>query len=84
MTIKERLHQLVEELPEGPATTAAERALGHLRIAAGDPVLQALMSAPLDDESETDDEKSSVAEGLAALHRGDVISDEELRRELGL
>lgn len=84
MTVKERLHQLVEDLPEGRATLAAERALTHLRELAGDPVLQALMNAPLDDEPETDEERAAIEEGLADLERGDVVSDEELRRELGL
>ena len=84
MTVKERLHQLVDELPEGRATLAAERALTHLRQIAEDPVLQALMNAPLDDEMETDEERIAVAEGLADLERGDVVTDEELRRELGL
>lgn len=84
MTVKERLHQLVEELPEGQATEAAERALLHLREMAGDPVLRALLNAPVDDETESDEERALVAEALADIGRGDVISDEELRRELGL
>jgi hypothetical protein len=84
MTVKERLHRLVEELPEGPATTAAERALLHLTKLDDDPVLRALLNAPLDDEAESDEERVLVAEGMAALERGDVVSDEELRRELDL
>jgi hypothetical protein len=84
MTTKERLHQLVEELPDGAPAAAAERILAHLRTAGDDPVLRALMRAPADDEPETDEERAAVAEGLAALARGDVLSDEELRRELGI
>lgn len=84
MTAKERLHQLVEELPEGAATSAAERILAHLRRFGDDPVLRALMQAPADDEPETDAERAAAAEGWAALRRGDVITDEELRRELGM
>ncbi len=84
LTMKERLHQLVEELPEGQATTAAERVLLHLGQLGDDPVLDALMNAPLDDEPETDEERALVAEGMVALRRGDVVSDQELRRELGL
>ena len=84
MTVKERLHQLVDELPEGQATQAAERALSHLTQMAEDPVVQALMNAPLDDEPETQDDLTAIAEGLADLEVGDVISDEELRREIGL
>ena len=84
LTVKERLHQLIEELPEGQATEAAERALLHLQKMGDDPVLRALLNAPLDDEPETDEERVLVAKGLADLERGDVLSDEELRRELGL
>ena len=84
MTTKEHLHQLVHELPEGVATTAAEGILAHLRIMGEDSVLRALVNAPLDDEPETVAERAAVAEGLEALARGDVVSDEELRRELGL
>lgn len=84
MTVKERLHQLVDELPEGRATLAAEKALIHLTQIAEDPVLRALMNAPFDDEVETEEEQIAVAEGLADLERGDVVSDEELRRELRL
>ena len=84
MTVKERLHQLVEELPEGQATEAAERALLHLKRVSTDPVLRALLNAPIDDEPDTEEERALIAEGRAALERGDVVSDEELRRELGL
>ena len=84
MTVKEHLHQLVDELPEGQATAAAERALLQLQNLGEDPVLKALMDAQLDDEPETDEERSLVAEGRTALERGDAVSDEELRRELGL
>jgi len=84
MTVKERLHELVDELPEGAPAAAAERMLAHLGRLQDDPVLRALIDAPLDDEPESEEEKAAVAEGLAALARGDVLSDEELRSELGL
>ena len=84
MTVKERLHELVDELPEGAPTAAAERVLAHLGRLQDDPVLSALMDAPVDDELESDEEKAAVAEGMAALASGDVVFDEELRSELGL
>ena len=49
-----------------------------------DPVLRALMDAAVDDELEFDEEKAAAAEGMAALASGDVVSDQELRSELGL
>jgi len=84
MTVKERLHELVEELPEGAPTAAAERMLAHLRGLGDDPVLRTLIDAPLDDEPESSEEKAAMEEGRAALASGDVLTDEELRSELGL
>jgi hypothetical protein len=84
MTNRNRLHQLIDQLPEGHTTLAAERSLIHLLDFADDPVLKALMNAPIDDEPLTDEERAAVAEGLADLESGDVISDDDLRRELGL
>lgn len=76
MTTKEALHRLVDELPE----EQAERLLRGI----ADPVLQARALAPLDDEGETPEEAAAVAEGLADLERGDVLTSEQLRRELGI
>jgi hypothetical protein len=83
MATKEKLHRLVDDLPESEMA-AAERYLEYLSVARHDPFLQALVNAPLDEEPETEDERTAVAEARAALERGDVISDENLRRDLGL
>ena len=82
MTTKEELHRLVEELPKNELP-AARRYLEYLRNM-GDPLLRALMEAPLDDELETDTERAAVQEAWEAVTRGEVVSDEELRIELGL
>jgi hypothetical protein len=82
-TAKERLHRLVDELPDSELHAAA-RYLEYLRSMGGDPLLRTLMEAPLDDEPETDEERAAVAEAREALARGEVVSDEELKRELGL
>jgi hypothetical protein len=84
MAARDRLHRLVDELPDGQATVAAERSLVYLRELGDDPVLRALLDAPIDDEELTDEERSALAEGLEDIERGDVLTDEELRRELGL
>ena len=83
-TVKDRLHELVDGLPEGAPTIAAERVLSHLGNLADDPVLHVLMNAPVDDESESEEERAAVGEGMKALARNDVLTDEELRAELGL
>jgi hypothetical protein len=70
MSTRDTLHRLIDELPESELT-AAERFLNYL-LATADPVLQALLEAPPDDEPETEEERQAVHEAR-----------EELRRELG-
>jgi hypothetical protein len=76
MPTRDTLHQLIDELPESDLATA-ERFLQYLRATA-DPVLRALLEAPLDDEPETDDERCAVHEAP-----GEVRTLEEMRRDLG-
>lgn len=83
MTRKERLHRLVEELPESELG-AAERYLEYLRLAATDPVLHAFLTAPEDDEPESDEERAAVAEAVEDMKEGRVLSLDEVKRELGL
>ena len=83
MAIKDRLHRLVDDLPESEIS-AAERYLEYLRLAGHDPVLHAILTAPEDDEPETDEERIAVAEGLEDIRNGRVVSLDEVKRELGL
>ena len=64
MTVQEKLHHLIEELPEAELH-AALRFLEYLRqtSARADPVLQALLAAPPDDEPLSQEE---IAESDAA------------------
>ncbi len=73
---REALRRLVNTLSDDQA----ERLLDNLE----DPVLRSLMLAEPDDEPLTPEETAAADEGLAAAARGDVISTEELCRELGL
>jgi hypothetical protein len=83
VTGKRVLYRLVDSLPTREVP-AARRYLEYLRDMGSDPFLRALASAPVDDEAETPEEAAAVQEGRDAIARGDVVSDEELRRELGL
>ena len=76
------LHHLVDELPESEIAVA-KRFLAYLRDVQ-DPVLQALLEAPEDDEPETEDERAAVAEAYKDLKAGRVVSHEEIKREFGL
>jgi hypothetical protein len=82
MSARDRLHRLIDALPESELATA-ERFLHYLR-ATTDPVLRALLEAPLDDEPETEDERQAVREAREELARGEVRTLEEVRREFGL
>lgn len=81
MTEKERLHSLVDDLPE-PEVHAALRFVEYLRRETSDPVLRALREAPLDDEPVTaeDMEELEAAERDWAQDR--VVSHSEARRQL--
>lgn len=74
MTARQRLHQIVDELPE-PAAEQVLRAFEHWR---DDPVSRALAAAPIDGEPATADEDSAVAEARDAVRRGDVVSAAEV------
>jgi hypothetical protein len=70
MTTKATLHQIIEELPESELV-AAGRFLAYLRDMA-EPVRRALLTAPWDDEPETEDERQAVQEARNELARGEV------------
>jgi hypothetical protein len=80
MTAKERLRSLVEGLSEEEVATAL-LIVERRRV---EPMLQALAQAPVDDELSTATEDASALEGLAAYERGDSLSPDALKRDLGL
>jgi hypothetical protein len=81
MTDKATLHHLIDDLPESELV-AAERFLAYLRDMA-DPVRRALLTAPWDDEPETEEGRQTVQEAREELARGETIPDTELWRRLG-
>lgn len=85
MMAKERLHQLVDLLPDDEVVTAARVLEALAGLQPGEPFYTA-ESAPLDDEPETEAERSAVAEALAEVERGDgrPIQAEVLHRKFGL
>ena len=79
---KERLHRLVDVLP-ATELRAAERYLEFL-AGPGHPFVRALANAPEAVEPLSDEDLKALAEGRSALEAGDVVSDRELRDELGI
>jgi hypothetical protein len=82
MVRRATLHRLVDSLPEEDLTIAG-RLLAGLTATAG-AVERALLLAPPDDEPDTDDEDGGLTEARGELERGEGMSTDELRRELGL
>lgn len=80
MTIKEELHRLVDELPEGESH-AAKRFLEYLRNM-GDPVLRAMLEAPEDNEPTTPEEDEGAEEAWQEYLRGEARPWEDVRKEL--
>jgi hypothetical protein len=81
MTLKDRLHQLVDELPDDEVA-AAQRYLEYLRDIGTDPVLRAFASAPVNDEPVTDQDRVAIAEACAELAGGQAVPHEDGRRRL--
>jgi hypothetical protein len=81
MTDRERLHDLVEDLPESEVH-AALRFVEYLRQSEDDPVLKALRDAPPDDEPLTEEDLAALEEAYEDLGQGRVVSHEEARRRL--
>jgi hypothetical protein len=82
MPTRDTLHRLIDELPESELA-AAERFLQYLRTMA-DPVLRALLDAPLDDAPETAEESRLAQEARDELAQGEMGTLEEVRQAVGL
>ncbi len=80
--LKEELHGLIDELAERDLYTA-KHFLAYLRNIR-DPLLQKLVETPYEDEPLTEEDIAALDEAYEAIARGEVYSDEEVRRQLGL
>jgi hypothetical protein len=74
---RQELHALVDHLPDSdlPAVRKILRALA-------DPVWQSILSAPFDDEPETEEERAEVEAARGETNAG--TSHEEVLREFGV
>jgi hypothetical protein len=81
MTERERLHTLIDTLPDGELHVAL-RFLEFLETEGPTSRLWSLKDAPLDDEPLTADEEEALAEAESDLAEGRVVSHMEARRRL--
>ncbi|MYA30132.1 MAG: hypothetical protein F4Y31_02760 [Gammaproteobacteria bacterium] len=79
---KNRLAELVEQLPEGEIESAV-RYLEYLKYRS-DPYLKFLMSVPDEDEELTDRFQKELDRAWRDIDDGQVISSGQLKQELGL
>lgn len=87
MITKQDLRRIVDDLPDDvPASEllVAKRFLEYLRERWNDPVRRMLENAPYEDELISEEEDAAVEEARRELRAGEVVSDEQLVRELGL
>ena len=78
-TTRERLRELLDELPEDRLDDA-EAAIAALAA----PPFRPPSEAPEDDEPVTDEDLAAIAEGRAAYARGETIPHDVAMREIGL
>lgn len=78
MTAKQKLREAVERLSE----QEAEETLQFLDARERDPLLAAVLRAPLDDEPSSDEEDRSAREAWAEYERGEAVPLSEIRDEL--
>ena len=78
---RSQLHALVDALPDSALLEARRllRALGEV-----DPVVRAALLAPLDDEPFTEEDRRAVEAAEAGFQHGEWVTNEEMKRELGL
>lgn len=82
MTVKERIHQILDDLTEDELLDARSY-LEQVRAAREDPRFRRLLDAPWDDEPLTEEDLAAIAESRADVAAGRVVSNEEMRREFG-
>ena len=82
MTTRETLHRLIDQLPECDLDMVGMLIEWRHRLR-DEPLLLNFATAPLDDEPWTEEDEAALAEARADIARGNVVSLDEVRQELG-
>jgi len=80
---RDELKQMIDDLPASEIP-AARRMLGYLREVGTQTVEYSIADAPIDDEPLTEEDIAALELSRAEVERGDVVSLDDLRRELSL
>ncbi|HSK76872.1 MAG TPA: hypothetical protein VLQ45_10480 [Thermoanaerobaculia bacterium] len=81
MTQRERLHALIDDIPDSEVH-AALRYLEYLRSIEEDSLLKALREAPPDDEPVTEEDRAALEEAWEDVRQGRLTPHEEIRRRV--
>lgn len=81
MTTREKLHRIVDELPE----EELDAALKAIDKRSDDPLIRRLEEAPPEDEELSAEEEAAVQEARDELAEGSpLVAHDEIKRELGI
>ncbi len=81
MTTREKLHRIVDELPE----EELEATLDAIETRSDDPMIRRLGDAAPEDEEISDDEEAAVQEARDEVAAGTpLVSQDEIKREFGI
>jgi hypothetical protein len=81
MTTREKLHQVVDELPE----EELDAALQAIELRADDPLIRRFEDVAPEDEEISAEEEAAVQEARDELTAGaPLVSHDEIKRELGI
>jgi hypothetical protein len=81
VTVREKLHQLVDELPE----EELDAALLAIESRADDPLIRRLENVATEDEEISAEEEAAVQEARDELRAGaPLVSHDEIKREFGV
>lgn len=81
MTTREKLHRIVDELPE----EELDAALKAIETRSDDPLIRRLEDAPAEDEEISAEEEAAVQEARDELAKGaPLVSHDEIKREFGI
>ena len=79
--IRAELHALIDALPDDELAEAKHYLTGLALH--DDPALRTALLAPMDDEPLTAEDIAAIEEAKARVERGEWVSHDDVRRELG-
>ena len=84
MTTKERIHLLVDQLPDGELGTVERVLAGLAALANTQSIVAVLAECPEDDEPVSAEEASAIQEAEQDVELGQTLSAADARSRLGL